>query len=177
MRIRRDGGHISIRDRAALFWALGLFLLVGGLLAVAMLLGLVIDCQRPRAVGAPCQCCGGVGGSLWSLAVARAQPGDLCVVQSHALLPAAGCASGFDGRDAAVAFVQIDLESVEVDECTDSEGDTVRRLRLSACGPASWSRSSEPRSHDQAAVEESASVRGRATPSANMFVSSRLRRA
>jgi hypothetical protein len=43
VRIRRNGGHISIRDRVAPFWALGLFLLAGGVVAVAMPLGLATN--------------------------------------------------------------------------------------------------------------------------------------
>ncbi len=43
MRIKRNGGQITIRDRPAPFWALGLFLLAGGLIAVAMPLGLATN--------------------------------------------------------------------------------------------------------------------------------------
>ena len=43
MRIGRSGGHISIRDRPGPFWALGLFLLAGGLMAIAMALGLATN--------------------------------------------------------------------------------------------------------------------------------------
>ena len=40
MRITREGGRVFLRDRPALFWALGLFLFAGGALAIAMSLGL-----------------------------------------------------------------------------------------------------------------------------------------
>lgn len=43
VRIRRNGGHISIQDRPGPFWALGLFLLAGGLVALAMPLGLATN--------------------------------------------------------------------------------------------------------------------------------------
>jgi hypothetical protein len=43
MRIQREGGQIWLRDRAAVFWALGIFLLVGGVLGIAMPLGLAED--------------------------------------------------------------------------------------------------------------------------------------
>ena len=70
MRITRNGGHISIRDRPAPFWALGLFLLAGGVVAVAMPLGLAANAgdlepwERLATVGL------GVGmsaGALWWL--------------------------------------------------------------------------------------------------------------
>ena len=43
MRITRTDGQISIRDRPAPSWALGGFLLVGGLVAIAMPLGLTTN--------------------------------------------------------------------------------------------------------------------------------------
>ena len=43
LRITRTDGQISIRDRPAPFWALGGFLLVGGLVAMAMPLGLATN--------------------------------------------------------------------------------------------------------------------------------------
>src|SRR5215211_7954316 len=43
MSIMRDGGRITIRDRAGPHWFLGLFLLVGGLVAVAAPLGLATN--------------------------------------------------------------------------------------------------------------------------------------
>ena len=39
MRIWKEGGQVTLRDRAAPFWALGLFLLAGGTLGIAMSLG------------------------------------------------------------------------------------------------------------------------------------------
>src|SRR3954447_14968860 len=71
VRIKRDGGQITIRDRPEAFWALGVFLLAGGLLAVAMALGLAPNTgelepwQRAASLGV------GVGvsiGALWWLA-------------------------------------------------------------------------------------------------------------
>jgi hypothetical protein len=43
LRITRTDGQISIRDRPAPSWALGGFLLVGGLVAIAMPLGLATN--------------------------------------------------------------------------------------------------------------------------------------
>ena len=43
MRIRREGGVISMWDSAAPFWLLGLFLLAGGITGMAMPLGLATN--------------------------------------------------------------------------------------------------------------------------------------
>lgn len=40
MRIQREGGQVRLHDRPGLFWGLGVFLLAGGLVGVAMPLGL-----------------------------------------------------------------------------------------------------------------------------------------
>jgi hypothetical protein len=46
VRIRRANGRITIRDHAGPHWFLGLFLLAGGLIAVAALFGLANDSER-----------------------------------------------------------------------------------------------------------------------------------
>jgi hypothetical protein len=43
MRIIREGGLITLRDRVAPYWALGLFLLAGGAMGIAMPLGLATN--------------------------------------------------------------------------------------------------------------------------------------
>jgi hypothetical protein len=43
MRIIREGGRITLRDRTGPYWALGLFLLGGGVLAIAMPLGIATN--------------------------------------------------------------------------------------------------------------------------------------
>jgi hypothetical protein len=71
MHITREGGRVFLRDRVALFWALGIFLFAGGALAIAMSLGLAENADELKlwerlaaaAVGL------GVGtGGLWWLA-------------------------------------------------------------------------------------------------------------
>src|SRR3954471_11356564 len=71
MRIIREGGQITLRDQPAPYWALGLFLLAGGLMAIAMALGLAGNAnelkpwERLSTLGV------GVGvaaGALWWLA-------------------------------------------------------------------------------------------------------------
>src|SRR5262245_14973289 len=46
MRIGRSGGVVSIKDRPGLFWILGLFLAMGGAIAVAMPLGLATNADE-----------------------------------------------------------------------------------------------------------------------------------
>ncbi len=155
MRIRRDGGHISIRDRVAPFWALGLFLLAGGLLAVAMPLGLATtasDLEPWERLASVAVGLGGASGALWWLGRSPATHVQLDLTHRRLRL----VRFGLHGRD--VRWLSFDdLESVEVDQRTDSEGGTVWR-------PAVRLRTgelvllSELWSHDQAAVEESASV-------------------
>jgi hypothetical protein len=48
VRITRNASQVSIRDQAAPFWLLGLFLLAGGVLAVAMPLGLATNAGNSR---------------------------------------------------------------------------------------------------------------------------------
>ena len=155
MRIQRKGGHISIRDRVAPFWALGLFLLAGGLLAVAMPLGLATNAadlepwERLASVGIGL----GVGsGALWWL---RRSPGthvQLDLTRRRLRL----VRFGLSGRQ--VSWLSFDdLASAEVDQGTDSDGGTVWR-------PAVRLRTgqlvllSELWSHDQVGVEEGVSV-------------------
>jgi hypothetical protein len=65
VRIERNGGQITIRDRPGPFWVLGLMLLAGGLVAVAMPLA------WPRTLAKRgCKRLGGRGGGLRT-AVAR----------------------------------------------------------------------------------------------------------
>ena len=66
MRIEREGGQVWLRDRAAPFWAVGVFLLAGGALGIAMPLGLAQNAgdlklwERLASGGI------GIGSLLWS---------------------------------------------------------------------------------------------------------------
>ena len=155
MRIRRNGGQISIRDRVAPFWALGLFLLAGGVMAVAMPLGLATNAgdlepwERLASVGM------GLGvsaGALWWLGRSPGTQVQLDLTRRRLQL----VRFGLSGRQ--VRWLSFDdLASVEVEQGTDSEGGAVWR-------PAVRLRSgqlvllSELWSHDQAAVKEVVSV-------------------
>jgi hypothetical protein len=71
MRIQREGGQVWLRDHAAPFWALGVFLLVGGALGIALPLGLAQNAgdlklwERLASGGIGLGVC---AGALWWLA-------------------------------------------------------------------------------------------------------------
>jgi hypothetical protein len=155
VRIRRSGGRITIRDQVGPFWVLGLFLLAGGLLAVAMPLGLATNAgelepwERLASVGMGL---GVAAGALWWL---RRSPGtqvQLDLTRRRLRL----VRFGVSGRQ--VSWLSFDdLASAEVDQGTDSDGGPVWR-------PAVRLRTgqlvllSELWSHDKAGVEEGVSV-------------------
>lgn len=155
MRITRIGGQISIRDRAAPFWALGLFLLAGAVLAVAMPLGLASNAadlepwERLASIGMGFA---GGAGALWWLGRSPATHAQLDLTRRHLRL----LRSGLSGRQ--VRQLGFDeLESVEVEQAADSEGGPVWR-------PAVHLRSgervllSELWSHDRVSVEKAVAV-------------------
>jgi hypothetical protein len=155
MRINRSGGYISIRDRAAPFWALGLFLLAGGIMAVALPLGLAANAgdlegwERLASVGV------GIGvsaGALWWLWRSPATRVELDITRRDLRL----VRWGLSGRQ--VRRLSFDeLERMEVEEGSDSDGDPVWR-------PAARLRNgellllSELWSHHRAGVEEAVAV-------------------
>jgi hypothetical protein len=155
VRIKRHGGHISIRDRVAPFWALGLFLLAGGGMAIAMPLGLATNAgdlepwERLASIGL------GVGvsaGALWWLWRNPATQMQLDLTDRQLRLTR----SGLSGRQ--VRRLSFDeMERVEVDQGVDSDGDAVWRpiVRLRS---GELVLLSELWSHDQTAVKESVAV-------------------
>lgn len=120
VRIDRNGGQITIRDRPAPFWALGVFLLAGGLVAVAMPLGLATNAgdlkpwERLASLGI------GVGvsaGALWWLARSPATQVHLDLTRRRVRL----VRFGLSGR--LVRNLSFDeLASVEVAQGTDDGG-------------------------------------------------------
>jgi hypothetical protein len=128
VRIKRDGGQITIRDQPAPFWALGLFLLSGGLVAVAMPLGLATNAkdlepwERLASIGI------GLGvstGALWWLARSPASQVQLDLTRRRLRL----VRSGLSGR--LVRQLSFDeLSNVEVEEGSDNEGGLVWRPAL-----------------------------------------------
>ena len=75
MRIKRDGKRIRIWDQPAPFWALGLFLLTGGLVAVAMPLGLATNAKNLEPWERLASILVGSRREYRSLVVAGAEPG------------------------------------------------------------------------------------------------------
>jgi hypothetical protein len=154
-RINRDGGQITMRDRPAPFWAVGLFLLAGGLVVVAMPLGLATNAHTLEPWQRLASIAVGVGvstGALWWLARSPATRVQLDLSRRRFRL----VRFGLSGR-LVRQFSFDDLAGVEVEQGVDDEGGAVWR-------PAVRLRSgelvllSELWSHDQASVEESVAV-------------------
>lgn len=128
MRITRDGGRVIIRDRAAPYWLLGLFLLVGGLLAIAAPLGLATNAADLEGWERLASFAIGFGvsaGALWWLGQSPASLVELDLIRSRVSVVRLGL---FGRRVRELAFR--DLKSVEVEVGTDSEGGTVWRPAL-----------------------------------------------
>jgi hypothetical protein len=149
VRIKRDGGQITIRDQPAPFWALGLFLLSGGLVAVAMPLGLATNAKDLEPWELLASILVGIGvstGALWWLARSPASQVQLDLTRRRLRL----VRSGLSGR--LVRQLSFDeLSNVEVEEGSDNEGGLVWRpaLRLRS---GELVLLSELWSHDQAGV-------------------------
>jgi hypothetical protein len=120
LRITRTDGQISIRDRPAPSWALGGFLLIGGLVAVAMPLGLATNAddlelwERLASLGI------GVGvriGAVWWLARNPKTHVQLDLTRRHMRLVRVGLSGRHVRR---LSFD--DLDGAEVEQGSDSEG-------------------------------------------------------
>jgi hypothetical protein len=153
--ITRNGGHITLRDRPAPFWALGLFLLGGGVVAVAMPLGLATnagDLEPWQRLVSLVVGLGVIAGAMLWLARSPATRVQLDLARRRLRL----VRLGLGGRRVRQLSFE-ELESAEVERGTDSEGGTIWR-------PAVRLRSgdlvllSELWSHDQASVRESVRV-------------------
>lgn len=144
-----DQSLIRIRDRPAPFWALGLFLLIGGVLAIAMPLGLATNAselepwERLAFIALGIGVC---GGALWWLARSPGTEIQIDRVRRSLVLVRWGIFGPHVSR------YQIDqLESSFVEQGEDSDGGTVWRpaVRLRGGGVVLLS---ELWSHDQARV-------------------------
>lgn len=155
MRITRNSGHISIRDQAGPFWALGLFLLAGGVVAVAMPLGLATNAgdlepwERLASIGLGV---GVIAGALWWLGRSPATHVQLDLRRRRLRL----VRFGLSGRQVRQLSFD-DLESVEVEQETDSEGGPVWRPVVRLRG-GQLVLLSQLWNHDQAGVEEGVTV-------------------
>ena len=157
MRIARNGGQITIRDRPGPFWALGLFLLVGGLVAVAMPLDLATnagDLEPWEGLASIVLGVGVIAGALWWLTRNPATQVQLDLTQRRLRVVRFGLSGRLVRR---LSFD--DLASAEVEQGTDDEGGLIWR-------PAVRLRNGERVllsdlwSHDQAGVEKSRAVVG-----------------
>jgi hypothetical protein len=130
MRITRQGGLITIRDRPGPFWALGLLLLFGGGVALALALGLASNAGEiePWARVASGLIGLGVGaGAIWWLRRSSATRAELDLTRQRLTLVRLGLA----GR----LVVQLELSEiggVEEEQGTDGDGGVIWRplLRL-----------------------------------------------
>ena len=152
MRITREGGRITLRDRVAPYWALGLFLLAGGILGVAAPLGLATnagDLQRWERLASLVVGSGVAAGALWWLAQNPATEATLDLTRRLLTL----VRWGLLGRRVRRLSLS-ELETLELVQGADSDGDPIWR-------PAVRLRSgelvllSELWSHDEAAVRAS----------------------
>ena len=128
MGITRAGGRVTIRDRAAPYWILGLFLLAGGLVAIAAPLGLATNAADLEAWERLASFAVGFGvsaGALWWLGQSPASKVELDLTRSRVSV----VRLGIFGRQVR-EFAFRDLESVEVEVGADSEGDTMWRPAL-----------------------------------------------
>jgi hypothetical protein len=125
MRIIREGGLITLRDQVAPYWALGLFLLAGGLMGIAMPLGLATNAaelkpwERLSSLGI------GTGvslGGLWWLARSPATQVRLDLTRRLLTLVRTGL---LGRRVRQLSFNE--LKAVELVQGKDSDGDSISR--------------------------------------------------
>jgi hypothetical protein len=165
VRITRADGQITLRDRAADHWSLGLFLLAGGLVCIAMPLGLANDLDRLKLWERMASFAVGLGlasGALWWL---RRSPATRVVLEPGRRRMRL-VRLGLTGRQVE-EFRFDEVAEVSVEQGEDSEGGVVTRpvarLKSGAVIPLSklWS-------HDApgvvAAVGEVARACGLALP-------------
>ena len=143
MRITREGGQVFLRDRPGLFWALGLFLVAGGALAIAMSLGLARNADELKTWERLASAVVGAGvsaGGLWWLAQNPTTNVELDLTRRSLRL----VRWGILGREMRqLPFDQ--LESAVVEEGDDGDGGKVWRptvrLRYGGVMPLSllWS--------------------------------------
>ena len=125
MQIRRKGGHILLYDRAAPYWMLGLFLLGGGVVAMAAPAGLAKNAADLTAWERLASFAIGLGVSagalwwLWRSPRTRVEIDLTCRRMRVRRL-------GISGRQVQEVRFEV-LASVELEETEDSEGGLVSR--------------------------------------------------
>ena len=155
MRVSREGGVILLRDRPGPFWALGLLLLFGAALAIAMPLGLASDAADLGLwERAACVAIGlGVGaGAIWWLNRSRATRAQLDLTHQRLTL----VRLGLSGRR--VVRLQLsDIAGVEAERGTDGDGGSIWRAML-RLRDGQRIALSELWSHDEKAVKQAVAI-------------------
>jgi hypothetical protein len=155
MRITREGGLITLRDKVGPYWSLGLFLLSGGILGIAAPLGLVNNAGELEPWERLASLAIGIGvsaGALWWLARNPATRLELDLTRRLLTLVRFGLLGRKVRR---LSFNE--LAAVELVRGADSDGDPIwrpgARLRTGELVLLSqlWS-------HDEAAVRASAAA-------------------
>jgi hypothetical protein len=153
MRIIREGGQITLRDRVAPYWALGLFLLAGGAMGIAMALGLANNAAELAPWERLTSLAIGVSvsvGALWWLAQNPATEVQLDLTRRILTVVRTGVRGRGERR---IPFDE--MERVELVQGKDSDGDPMHRPALRLWGgelvllSALWS-------HDEPTVRASA---------------------
>src|SRR4051794_4732393 len=125
MKITREGGLITLRDRVGPYWFLGLFLLSGGVLGIAMPMGLANNAGELEPWERLTSLAIGVGvsaGALWWLAKNPATKLELDLTRRLLTL----VRSGLLGRQVRrLSFAE--LAAVELVQGADSDGDPIWR--------------------------------------------------
>ena len=155
MRIRRQGSVLSMRDRAAPFWLLGLLLLAGGIMGMAMPLGLATNAADLEPWERLTGLLIGMGvssGALWWLAQNPGTMLRLDLTRRSVTLVRWGI---LGRRIRQLRFDQ--LEAVEVEESKDSDGDPMWRPVVRVSGGEAV-RLSELWEHDERKVRASLAV-------------------
>ena len=125
MRIIREGGHITLRDRVAPYWFLGLFLLAGGMLAIAAPLGLATNAGELEPWERIASLVIGTGvaaGAIWWLAQNPATVVRLDLTHRFLTVERSGV---IGRRTQRLSFKE--LLSVELVQGADSDGDPIWR--------------------------------------------------
>jgi hypothetical protein len=125
MKITREGGLITLRDRVGPYWFLGLFLLSGGVLGIAMPMGLATNAGELEPWERLTSLLIGIGvsaGALWWLAKNPATRIELDLTRQRLTLTR----SGLLRRDVRrLSFAE--LAGVELVQGKDSDGDPIWR--------------------------------------------------
>jgi hypothetical protein len=151
MRVTREGGLILLRDRPGPYWALGLLLLFGAGVALAMPLGLASNAAElePWERAASGAIGLGVGaGAIWWLARSLATRAELDLTRRRLTL----VRLGLPGRRV-VRLELSEITGVDAEQGKDSDGDATWRpvLRLRSGERMALS---ELWSHDEKEVRE-----------------------